>query len=201
MTSSSPLSLRQIMNRIYEDLGGFKIPKEDAQIVKQSKGSPIYGEINHQALGHLLDYLRLGPKDVFYDLGSGVGKVIVHSVLATKVGRALGVELSKVRYQEALTALKRAQSFEPRIRERLKFLNQDLLTTNLGDATVIYTCSTAFSQLFMNRMTERLLEFKQPYKLVSLQELPENKSLKKLDTLRLDMSWMRKSPVHIYQRQ
>ena len=59
------LTLRQIMNRIYKDLGGFEIPREDEQVVRKSKGSPIYGEINYQALSILLDYLKLGPEDTF----------------------------------------------------------------------------------------------------------------------------------------
>ena len=200
MNATHKLTLRQIMNRIYKDLGGFEIPREDEQAVRKSKGSPIYGEINQQALNILLSYLKLGPKDIFFDLGSGVGKVIMQTVLSTPVGRAMGVELSSARFEEALTALKRAQDFEPLVPKRLKFLNEDLLTTDLSKATVIYTCSTAFSQAFMNKLTARLAEYRQPFRLVSLQELPERSEFKHLETLKLDMSWTRKSPVHIYKR-
>ena len=75
----------------------------------------------------------------------------MQTVLSTKVGQALGVELSTARFSEALMALKRAEDFVPQVPKRLKFLNEDLLTTDLSQATVIYTCSTAFSQAFMNK--------------------------------------------------
>jgi len=201
MKTIQQLTLRQIMNRIYKDLGGFEIPREDELAVRKSKGSPVYGEINLQALNILLDYLKLKEKDIFFDLGSGVGKVIMQTALRTPVGRALGVELSSARFEEAIVALKRATTFEPHITKRLKFINADLMTTDLSKATVIYTCSTAFSQAFMNKLTGRLAELTHPYRLVSLQELPETSAFKLLDTLKLDMSWTRKTPVHIYQRK
>ncbi len=195
------LSLRQMMNRIYKDLDdGFDIPREDAQKIKSSKGSAVYGEINQQALSILLDYLKLKPKDTFYDLGSGVGKVIIQTGLSTNVGKAFGIELSLARYQEALLALEKAHEFSPTLNARLNFLNEDLLLTDLTKASVIYTCSTAFSQAFMNRLVERLSQFKHPFRLISLQDLPETKNFKLRDILKLDMSWIRKTPVHIYER-
>ena len=199
--STQELSLRQTMNRIYKDADdGFQIPREDEQAVKKSKGSPIYGEINQKALSTLLDYLNLGPKDIFYDLGSGVGKVVLQTVLTTNVGQAYGIELSATRYQEAKAALEKAKSIASLTPGRLKFLNQDLLLADLSKATVVYTCSTAFSAGFMTKLTERLSQFKQPFRLVSLQDLPTTKNFELLDILKLDMSWTRKAPVHIYRR-
>src|SRR5262245_39069772 len=122
------LTTRQIINRIYQDIEGFEIPRADAQNVFKSKGSPVYGEINHQALNKLLRHLKLGPHDVFFDLGSGVGKVITQTLLTTRVKLAVGIELSKNRHQDAVLALKRAYDFDPSIKNRVKLLNRDLLT-------------------------------------------------------------------------
>lgn len=194
------LSTRQIINRIYEDIEGFEIPVVDAKKVRSSKGSPIYGEINYEALNKLLGYLKLGHEDVFYDLGSGVGKVIIQTLLKTPVKRAVGVELSKTRHLDAKLAVKRACAFAPDIKERVRLINKDLLTVDLKPATVIYTCSTAFSQAFMNKLTKRLASFTHPYRLISLQDLPEHPEFELMGKLRLDMSWLRSTPVHIYQR-
>ncbi len=191
------LSTRQFMNRIYKDLCGFEIPAEDSQLIKKSKGSPIYGEIKHTALAKLLDYLALTPADTFYDLGSGVGKVILHTALTSKVKKAIGVELSTARHQEAQIAFGRAREYEPSLAKRVVFLNQDLMTVDLSDATVIYTCSTAFSIKFMVEVTKRLGQFTHPFRLVTLQELPLEKHFRLIQTLRLDMSWLRNTPVHV----
>jgi len=194
------LSTRQIINRIYKDIEGFEIPSIDAKRVRESKGSPIYGEINHEALNKLLKYLRLGPKDVFFDLGSGVGKVITQTLLTTPVKLAVGVELSKIRHHDARLAMKRAYDFDPSIKNRVRLLNKDLLTVDLHEATVIYTCSTAFSQLFMKKLTKRLQSFNHHFILVSLQDLPEIPEFKLIKKLKLDMSWLKCTPVYIYQR-
>ena len=194
------LSTRQFMNRIYKDLCGFDIPATDTQVIKKSKGSPVYGEIKHTALTKLLDYLALTPADTFYDLGSGVGKVILHTALTTGVKKAIGVELSTARHQEAEIAFARARDFSPSLEERVRFINQDLMSVDLSDATVIYTCSTAFSLKFMVEVTKRLGQFTQPFRLVTLQELPLEKHFRLIQTLRLDMSWLRNTAVHVYER-
>src|SRR5690606_36408380 len=141
----------------------------------KSKGSPIYGEIKHQALNQLLDYLALDNNDVFVDLGSGVGKVVLHTALVTPVKKAIGIELSTTRFLEAKEALKRASQWSPYIRSRCAFKNADLMEVNLSKATVIYTCSTAFSMAFMKKVSERLGSFTHDFRLVSPQELPQNK--------------------------
>lgn len=194
------LSTRQIMNRIYKDVCGFEIPKVDVQEIKKSKGSHVYGEINHQSLTKLLSYLNLGPTDVFFDLGSGVGKVILHTALTTPVKKAVGVELSQTRHHEAKAALKRACTWRPQISDHTEYLNVDLMTVDLSSATVIYTCSTAFSVSFMKKVTARLAEFTHDFRLVTLQDLPNDRHFRLIETLRLDMSWVRKTPVYIYRR-
>jgi SAM-dependent methyltransferase len=194
------LSDRQIMNRIYKDLCGFEIPKNDAAQVRKSKGSAVYGEINHQALKKLHSYLKITSKDVFYDLGSGVGKVVLQTGLFTNAKKVVGVELSAARHEGAITALERAARLEPKIPQKCQFLNDDLMNVDLSEASIIYTCSTAFSEAFMKQVAKKVSSFPQRFKLVSLQELPDN-YLSHIDTIRLDMSWVRNTAVHIYENK
>lgn len=194
------LSSRQIMNRIYKDICGFKIPKNDERQVRESKGSPVYGEITYGSLNQLLSFLNLSSEDVFFDLGSGVGKVILYTALTSKVKKAIGVELSTTRYNDALAALLNAQYFDPSLSKRCEFKNDDLMNIDLKPATVIYTCSTAFSLSFMRQVTERLSTFPHSFRLVTLQDLPIEKDFTLINIMRLDMSWTRKTPVYIYQK-
>jgi SAM-dependent methyltransferase len=194
------LSLRQIMNRVYKDICGFEIPKTDESTVKLSKGSPVYGEINHQSLTTLLGNLKLCADDVFYDLGSGVGKAVLHTALITPVKKAIGIELSKTRHEESLQALANAEILAPSISQRCVFINDDLLNVDLSKATIIYTCSTAFSLAFMKAVVNHLSKLSQNFRLITLQELPINGPFKLVDKIRLDMSWVRKTPVYTYQR-
>lgn len=194
------LSQRQIMNRIYKDISGFEIPKNDEKHVKNSAGSPVYGEITIASIDKLIDHLKLSSKDVFFDLGSGVGKVVIQVAANSKVKKAVGIELSKTRHKDACIAFKKAVEYLPQIQKRCEFICDDLLEADLKAATVIYTCSTAFSQKFMVQVAKMLLKYKHPFLLVSLQDLPIIKGFKQLDTLKLNMSWMRNTPVHFYKR-
>lgn len=195
------ISLRKVLNHVYKDISGFEIPKDDEKAVKSSKGSPVYGEINHTAFNKLLAHLNLSTKDVFYDLGSGVGKVVLHAALATHVKKAVGVELSSTRHQDALEALKRATEYKSNLKNRCAFLNSDLMNVDLKEATAIYTCSTAFSQVFMKQVTDRLTHFTHEFRLITLQDLPSTKHFELLEVLKLDMSWIRKTSVYVYRRR
>ncbi len=194
------LTTRQKLNHIFKDISGFDIPKEDEKAVRESKGSPIYGEINHQALSKLLTHLKAGERDILYDLGSGVGKVVIHALLASKIKKAYGVELSEARHNEALQARTRAQEFDNSIAKRCVLLNDDLLNITPSDATIIYTCSTAFSKIFMKKLVIHLSALRNPFALVTLQELPETSHFILQDKLKLDMSWTRQTAVHIYRK-
>lgn len=194
------LSPRQIMNRIYQDICGFEIPKGDEIAVKKSKGSPTYGEITIGSTDRLFRALDLTKRDVFYDLGSGVGKVILYAGLFTSVRQAVGIELSKMRHQDSVMALARAAQFEGNLPNRCEFLNDDLLNVDLSSASVIYTCSTAFSVAFMRKLTAHLGKFTHDFKLVTLQDLPNERHFTMMDKLKLDMSWQRNTPVYIYRR-
>lgn len=200
-TMKKPLSNRQIMNRIYQDISGFEIPKVDIARIKESKGSPVYGEINTRALEKLHEYLDIRTGDIFYDLGSGVGKVVLQTGLFTKAQKVVGVELSENRHEDAMAALKRASEIAPLAAKKCSFINDDLMNIDLSSASIIYTCSTAFSDLFMRQIAKRLADFSHKYRLVTLQELPNEKHLKRVDTIYLDMSWARKTAVHIYERE
>jgi hypothetical protein len=195
------LSTRQIMNRIFKDICGFKIPKDDEKEVRKSKGSPIYGEITHNSVDKLLNYLDLTSKDILYDLGSGVGKVVLHTALTTRVKKVCGIELSETRHNDAVLALEKAMAWAPHIYHRVEFKNDDLMKADLSSATVIYTCSTAFSLGFMKTLTDRLAKLSHKFRLVTLQDLPSERHFTLEDKIRLNMTWIRNTPVYIYRRR
>ncbi|POM71195.1 Histone methylation protein [Phytophthora palmivora] len=64
------------------------------------------GEILPQGITKLLDEIQMiGPideRDVFLDIGAGLGNIVVHVALATTVQRAIGIELREDVYQLGL---------------------------------------------------------------------------------------------------
>ena len=51
-----------------------------------------YGELTYEGCTRLGEILAMGPDDVFYDLGSGLGRATIQAHLQWGVKRAVGVE-------------------------------------------------------------------------------------------------------------
>jgi SAM-dependent methyltransferase len=191
---------RAALRRLYRDLDGFEIPRDDARRIARSKGSSIYGELMPTATIRLLTHLELGRRDRFVDLGSGAGKVVLLAAMTTEVASALGVELSASRVAVAEQALARARAEGLPGAERASFVEADMLRHPLDEATVIYTCSTAFSTAFMRRLTRRLAELPKLRAVASLQDFDPHPAFELAEVYKLDASWKRNTKVYVYER-
>lgn len=189
---------KRILNQLYKDVWAFTIPKQDDLVIKEAKSSSLYGEITYASIQKLIAYLGLGPDDVFVDLGSGVGKVVMQVVMNSSVKKAIGVELSAARYASAMDVSEKAVEQGLIERGRYEWRNEDIVHTDLSEATVIYTCSTAFPAGFMEDLTNKIATHDRGL-VVSLQSLPEHPRLNFVEELKLDMSWAQKTGVHVYR--
>lgn len=184
---------------LYRDVWGYDIPDVEEKTIRRSKGSPVYGELPPGSVARLLDYVQLSPADVFYDLGSGTGKVVVQAAMTAPLKKCVGVELSATRCRDARSIIRRAKKEALLLADSCIIREGDLMTTQLRDATVIYTCSTAFSIRFMKKLAGRVVNECRKLRLfVSLQEV-ERRGLAHIDTLRLTTSWNRRSPLYVYR--
>src|SRR5688500_1739369 len=84
----------------------------------------------------MLKIAKVTKNDVVYDLGSGDGRI---PITAARVygARAVGVDIDPVRIREANENLKAAAATDSTITSRVRFLNQDLFTTDISEATVV----------------------------------------------------------------
>lgn len=189
------------VRRLYREIDGFVIPREDVQTVERSRSSSTYGELMPTATVRLLEQLELTRRDVFYDLGAGVGKVVLLAAITTPVARAIGLELASQRVADGQRALTAARAQRLPGSRRAALIEADILRHPLDDATVVYTCSTAFPSGFMRRLQRRLAQLPRLRTVVSLQDFDEHRGFELIDTVRLDASWKRRTNVHIYARK
>jgi SAM-dependent methyltransferase len=79
----------------------------------------------------MLEMAKVGPGDVFFDLGSGDGRAVIE---AAKLGAlATGVE-----YELELVELSRVRAAEQGVSENTAFIQADLFEFDFSKATVIY---------------------------------------------------------------
>jgi hypothetical protein len=189
---------RKIIRRLYRDRDGFSVPRASERIVDQASSSPMYGEIMPTAAMRLIDYLGLSKSDSFYDLGSGAGKLVLCAAMASRA-KCIGIELVEPRFRIASEALEEARQLGVIRARTVEFRNEDFMRSDLSDATVIYSCSTAFPLPFMKRLVAHLAALEKGLIFVTLQDLDPNEWFEPMDVLYLDMSWRRRAGVYVYQ--
>jgi SAM-dependent methyltransferase len=93
--------------------------------------NPRYEPTSMAVVPAMLALARTTPADVVYDLGCGDGRIAI--VAAARFGaRGVCVDIDPARIADA-TANARAAG----VAERIRFLNEDLLATDLRGATVV----------------------------------------------------------------
>lgn len=98
----------------------------------------------------LIDHVRIGPDDVLYDIGSGLGRVVILVSLLAGI-RAVGVE-----YQPEYHLYARQCADELRV-TRAGFVNADARAVDYADGTIFYLF-TPFKGAMLGSVLEKLRE-------------------------------------------
>ncbi len=91
----------------------------------------IFVPTPQEVVDAMLKVAKVTEKDIVYDLGSGDGRI---PVTAARVygARAVGIDIDPERIAEA-----NANAEASGVTDKVKFLNQDLFTTDFSEATVV----------------------------------------------------------------
>jgi hypothetical protein len=189
-SKAEPADSKAYLQMLYENSAGYSIPDEEQRFILQEGGHPQYGEIPYDSAAHILADLKLSQNDVFYDLGSGVGKLVLQAYLTTPVKRSVGIELSKTRFNIANSRHKQTILDDHTTPGRdLIFLHQNIRTATLSDATVCFLSGITFPPPLVQTIMDRLSALQHPVKVVSILPLPEHAQFKLIKTYQLPMSW------------
>ena len=91
----------------------------------------IFVPTPQEVVDAMLEVAKVTKNDVVYDLGSGDGRIPVTA--AKKYGaRGVGIDIDPQRVKEA-----NANAESAGVTDKVKFLNQDLFTSDISDATVV----------------------------------------------------------------
>ena len=91
----------------------------------------IFVPTPQEVVDAMLKLAKVTKNDVIYDLGSGDGRIPI-TAAKTYGARGVGIDIDPQRIKEATENLKTAG-----VGDRVKFLNQDLFTTDISEATVL----------------------------------------------------------------
>lgn len=195
-------SVKDTIDTLYKNVSGFGISTQDEEVIIKHGGASTYGEITYEGVEQLLKQLSLTKNDVFYDLGSGIGKMVVQVYLSTPVKKSVGIELSAERSQKAALIYEQFKK-EGHLKQQrtLALLQENFLESDLSDATIIYMASTCFSPEFMEKVTKKLASLKKGLRVITLKKLAENPRFTLLKELTLPMTWSAQTTAYIYELQ
>jgi len=184
-------------------------------------GEDTYGEITQAAAVTLLSdpKVRFPQGGVFFDLGSGLGKFVADAAILVGARRAVGVELSNMRFKMGCAAL---SNIEQALRgsgkgssntRRVELHRGDMLQTQLEElhhADVVYVASLCFRPALMKELQNMLVRrLRVGARVVSLRRFPQPETsqqsparLSFVAKLRAMMDWNvpdDPNPIFVYQ--
>lgn len=191
---------KHYIDGLYTGISGFTISKEEVSFINSTGSDSTYGEIVYESVEALLKEFNLGKEDVFYDLGCGVGKMVVQVYLNSPVKKSIGLELGHTRVTDAIGVREKIEK-DKKLSEKqtLAFYEEDITKYDYSDATVVYMASTLFSDDMMKHMTDKLAKGKNGLRVATLVELSKSDKFELVKKIKLAMTWSSKSTIYLYR--
>lgn len=119
----------------------------------------VYGDSHLPSLYEIFNEVKPKLGEVFYDFGSGGGRVVFLAALGFPFAKSIGIELLDdlvTLSQKKLELLKKELTsladFDPIKLGEIKFIQADCSTVDVRDANVIYIASTCFDNVLMDKL-------------------------------------------------
>lgn len=187
----------EILNKISkdcnEDSSGFI-----TQDKKHKNVVTIYGELLPESVTEILDKLNIKKNDVFYDLGSGTGRICLQVYLEKDI-RCVGIEYVKPRYEIAEKSLKFLKKIYKNTK-KINFINSDFFDIDWSDATIIYICNTCMGKTITNKILKKIKDLPKLKYVFTVSELPSVKFLNLKETILTPTSWSKDTYTYIYEK-
>lgn len=177
-----------------------------------------YGEISVSGMEALYSALKIVSGDVFYDLGSGTGKLVLYVALRGEVASSSGLEVGERRHRLAEAACEKlrrellrqaeGQGAIQSSSEDLPALdsavssfcsvNGDVRKCLYNDATVAVVCNLCMDQHVQNRAVKNLVECPAIRRIASTAPLPQHPRLSHDGTVPVCCTWAKVTKWHLY---
>lgn len=191
-----------ILPRIYNGLSGFGINTNGMN------HKTTYGELCEESIPVLYEifstYAPLtniaAPYKNFYDLGSGIGKVIIGMAYMNSSLKCTGIEVVAERVVHANTALQRLR--DDSVKRRIELVCISMLddSINYGNACWIFISNLPLEDNTNTLLFEKLAKECKLGTIVICSKAVSNPSFSFLNNITLPMSWSNESKVFVYKK-
>ena len=156
-----------------------------------SSENEIYGELHYYSVVKLLTYLDISENDHFLDLGFGLGKLLFQIILTTTAQHITGIEINNSRFNIVTKLFTTMQNQLPDcfLNKNITLLEGDFLQFNFHPITIVYVCSTVFSFILLDTISEKINCMPSVNCVVSFRKLPRLSNFRLTKKLFLHGSW------------
>ncbi|KAG8222795.1 hypothetical protein J437_LFUL005001 [Ladona fulva] len=162
--------LRHILQQVYN-----QAVTDPEKLNQYEPFSPeVYGETSYELVCQMIDQIEITNEDVFVDLGSGVGQVVLQMAAATPCKICFGVEKAEVpsKYAESMNVnFKKWMNWYGKKFGNYELIRGDFLTDGhrekIVGATIVFVNNFAFGPTVDHALKERFADLKDGARIVS----------------------------------
>lgn len=194
----------QYFNQLYGDVNGYGVSSK-ARVDEGVTEGLLYGEVPFETWKSIV--MRANPKheSVFFDLGSGTGRVIMQSHLLFNFQKAIGIELLAGLHDKACeVASQFIEHIEPAVKaeladRELHLLNESFFDVDLSEADFILLNHPMKDRKLLEKLEQKFLdELKPGTKIVSIIRALSNPAFKSHGSTKYQFSWG-ESTAHFFE--
>lgn len=169
-----------------------------------SAGAMGYGEITYDGMEPLYSALRLQQGDVVYDLGSGLGKLVLYLALRGDATRCVGIEVGERRHSLAEQAAARLKEDLAKGELALKPSAFDLVLGDIRhnlyrDATIVIFSNLCMDMSLNAHALRNFCKCPDLKTIISVAPMMPHQRLKLTGMVRVSCTWAKISSWHIYE--
>jgi precorrin-6B methylase 2 len=185
-----------LFNHLYGNINGYSVSNAARAKFSHDTEKLLYGEMPFVTWAEIVDHVKPKKDGVFFDLGSGTGRVVVESHLLFDFKKCTGVELLEGLHNKACEVKQQFEKvIKPQIENHLSgreltFLNNDIFTTDLHEADlVLMNHPFKDGEVFMQLEEKFLKELKSGTKIVTIIRALKSEGFKNMGSQTYKFSW------------
>ncbi|MDR2526381.1 MAG: hypothetical protein LBC92_00705 [Rickettsiales bacterium] len=194
--------IKPIYDSIFDGVNGYFISllEKNKRINETFFADILYGEVSLELFYAIL---VLPPVDkylnnfkIFYDIGSGIGNVVISAYLTGVFDKCVGVEIMDSLYNISLQAKNKMRESDG-----VSFINANMLDVDILDADLVLFCCPTKDENIRAQMEKKFKTLKSNSIILSLIHIFNNKDdFELLDAKSVKVAWG-ETPLFIYKKR
>lgn len=185
-----------LFNHLYGNINGYEISRDARISSGLDTEKLLYGELPFKTWKEIVTKANPKTDGVFFDLGSGTGRIVFASFLNFDFKKTIGIELLEGLHNKACEIKK---EFDKNIKDiisshskdrKIEFVMQNIFDTDLREADFIFMNHPFKDDGIFSKLEEKFLsELKSGTKIVTTIRSLKNPKFKQLGSENFEFSW------------